>query len=170
MLDFHKEAVARAESENAAYRELLSNFVKDENRGAFIRTIQKLNDPDGIKQFDEMVEMASSRFPELLDWDEAESAGKDDAEYALFRRLQRGLVPIPPKHDPDIIDAAFDYQNRFRKEGFSAAFDGDLTKTQFAANRAEWWSICRYHAREHHANQRHNREEKAEIYRREAPE
>ncbi|NQT15523.1 MAG: hypothetical protein HQ582_22385, partial [Planctomycetes bacterium] len=93
---------------NTAREEILGHILPNDPtaRAAFTRAVQRAGDSDQIPRFDEAVQIAERDYGWFLEYDTGESAGKGDAEGALFKALKQGKRKDPPRHDPKILKEA----------------------------------------------------------------
>lgn len=107
--DTWKAEFDRVNEQNDLFRNLVGYIYGGEpaKRAAFTRKIRAAQDPDEIKGFDELVQVAESTFPQIFSG-YGEQFGSADPEWVVFDTLKRGIQAPPAKHHQDVIAKALD--------------------------------------------------------------
>lgn len=112
-------------SRNDALRNLLAQFgIGGRKFGLFSNELRKHGDADSFmrkssfgKKFDQIVEYAQKYHPELLSYTGSGEIDAQDAEDALFQRLQTGLEMPPKPWDDSIISMALEHVQSSERSG-----------------------------------------------------
>ena len=114
MQDIHEVMAAEALEYNAAFDQLVDNFVRTDaarrkNRGAFISQLARAEDPTKVRGFDQVVQYVRDN-PEVSQVLAREFGGdEDDIEAQVFQGLRRGKKDVPSLTSDEVWRSAFEF-------------------------------------------------------------